>query len=126
MSGIRLPEEEISSKELLDLSQLIQKEKLLFSRELEEYYVIEENEVEAFLQKELPENSYESNTVLGEVEQIKVRLIKHFYALDCHVFRNVNLHFDKKGLSIFFRTFTHAGGATLLLLLIILLASSSL
>jgi undecaprenyl-diphosphatase len=56
-----------------------------------------------------------------------VRLIKHLYALDCHVFRNVNLHFDQKGLNIFFRTLTHAGGAafTIAVTLIMMLFTSS-
>ena len=61
-----LPDETLKSKQLSDLDQLLQQEKLLFSREIEEYYSIEKNEVDAFLQKQLPQDAYEVNSILGE------------------------------------------------------------
>lgn len=61
-----LPDETLKSKQLSDLHQLLQQEKLLFSREIEEYYSIEKNEIDAFLQKQLPQEAYEVNSILGE------------------------------------------------------------
>lgn len=39
-------------------------------------------------------------------------MLKHFYTLECQLFRNVNRYFDWKNLNTFFRTITHCGGAT--------------
>ena len=54
-----LPDETLQPKKLSSLDQLLQQEKLLFSREIEEYYSIEKDELDAFLQKELPQDAYE-------------------------------------------------------------------
>lgn len=61
-----LPNEMISPKPLTDLEPLLQREHVLFSREMEEYYSIDKNELDAFLQKQLPQNAYEVNSILGE------------------------------------------------------------
>lgn len=61
-----LPDETLQPKELTGLEQLLQQEKLLFSREIEEYYSIEQNGLEAFVQKQLPQDAYETNEILGE------------------------------------------------------------
>lgn len=61
-----LPNETLQPKQLSTLDQLLQQEKLLFSREIEEYYSIEQNELAAFVQKELPQDAYETNEILGE------------------------------------------------------------
>ena len=61
-----LPNETLQPKQLSTLDQLLQQEKLLFSREIEEYYSIEQNELAAFVQKELTQDTYETNAILGE------------------------------------------------------------
>jgi len=61
-----LPNETLNPKQLLNLDQLLYKEKLLFSREIEEYYSIEEKDVALFIQKQLPQDVYETNEILGE------------------------------------------------------------
>lgn len=54
------------------------------------------------------------------------KMLKHFYTLECQLFRNVNRYFDWKKLNVFFRTITHLGGATftISITLIILLFGS--
>jgi putative protein-disulfide isomerase len=61
-----LPEETLQPKELSSLDQLLRQEKLLFSREIEEYFSIEKDEFDAFLQKELSQDAYEVKSILGE------------------------------------------------------------
>lgn len=61
-----LPNETISPKPPTDLNQLLQRDKLLFSREIEQYYSIDKSEVHEFLQKHLPQGAYETNSILGE------------------------------------------------------------
>ncbi|WP_438314249.1 DsbA family protein [Sporosarcina sp. FA9] len=61
-----LPEDALKPERLTDLDQLLQQEKLLFSREIEEYYSIEKDVFEAFLGKELPQDAYEVKSILGE------------------------------------------------------------
>ncbi|MHA6261022.1 DsbA family protein [Sporosarcina sp. CAU 1771] len=61
-----LPAETLKPKQLMDLSQLLQQEKTLFSREIEEYFSIEQSELDAFVQKELQEDTYEMKSILGE------------------------------------------------------------
>lgn len=52
-----------------------------------------------------------------------MKMLHLFYGFECRLFQQVNRHFDKKLLNLFFRTVTHLGGArftiaaTLLLLL---------
>ena len=61
-----LPNETLKPKELSGLDQLLQEEKLLFSREIEEFYSIDQSEVEAFVQKQLPQEAHEVSSILGE------------------------------------------------------------
>lgn len=61
-----LPGEHLQLKQLPSLQSLIQKEKLLFSREIEEFYAIEEKDVEAFVSEQLATVDYELKKVLGE------------------------------------------------------------
>lgn len=43
-----------------------QQGKLLLSREIEEYYSIEKDDLNTFLEKELPQDAYEVFSILGE------------------------------------------------------------
>ena len=61
-----LPGENLQPKMQPNLQSLIQQEKLLFSREIEEFYVIEETDVEAFVSEQLVNTDYETKEVLGE------------------------------------------------------------
>ncbi len=61
-----LPEENLQPKQQSNLQSLIQKEKLLFSREIEEFYLIEEKDLEAFVSEQLAEADYAMKEVLGE------------------------------------------------------------
>ena len=61
-----LPEETLKAKKISDLDQLLRREKLLFSREMEEYFSIEQHEVDAFVQKQLLHEAYETNEILGK------------------------------------------------------------
>ena len=61
-----LPGENLQPKQQPSLQSLIQKEKLLFSREIEEFYAIEEKDVEAFVSEQLVNTDYETKEVLGE------------------------------------------------------------
>ena len=61
-----LPGETLQPKQLQSLSSLIQNEKLLFSREIEEFYTIEEKDIEAFVSKQLVNTDFETKEVLGE------------------------------------------------------------
>lgn len=61
-----LPEEGLQPKKLSSLDQLLQREKLLFSREIEEYFSIGKDELDAFLQKHLKQGMYEVQSILGE------------------------------------------------------------
>lgn len=61
-----LPNETLKPNELSNLEELLGKEKTLFSREIEEYYSIEEKDVVSFVEKQLSEDTYETNEVLGE------------------------------------------------------------
>lgn len=49
------------------LKSLLEKEIRLFSREIEEMYEINQNEVQSFLQKELSEADFQSKEILGEL-----------------------------------------------------------
>lgn len=40
-----------------------------------------------------------------------LRMIENFYEMDCQLFRNINKHFDHRGLNTFLQSVTHAGGA---------------
>ena len=49
------------------------------------------------------------------------RLLQNFHHLECRLFQEVNRHFDKKILNLFFRTITHMGGATFTIVAVTLL-----
>ncbi|WP_397469485.1 DsbA family protein [Psychrobacillus sp.] len=61
-----LPDEKIQPANSPNLQSLLQKEELLFSKEIEEMYRVEEKNVEAFIQKELAGHSYAVEEILGE------------------------------------------------------------
>ncbi|WP_081954305.1 phosphatase PAP2 family protein [Neobacillus niacini] len=58
-----------------------------------------------------------------------MRIIQSFYHFECRVFQEINSHFDKKFINLFFRTITQIGGAFFIsvttLLLMILLTSQT-
>lgn len=57
---------ELQPKQQPTLDQLLEKEKLLFSREIEEMYEIEQSDVSNFIEKELLSSKYEEKELLGE------------------------------------------------------------
>lgn len=61
-----LGKENIEQKSILDLAKLLEQEALLFSKEIEIMYDLQQNEVEAFLQKELTAEPYSLHAILGE------------------------------------------------------------
>lgn len=61
-----LPEENLQPKQLPNLLSLIQKEKLLFSCEIEAFYAIEEQDVEAFVSEQLGSTNFKMKEILGE------------------------------------------------------------
>jgi len=61
-----LPGENLQPKQQPSLHSLINKEQLLFSREIEEFYAIEENDIETFVSEQLANTDYETKEVLGE------------------------------------------------------------
>ncbi|MEK4404233.1 DsbA family protein [Sporosarcina psychrophila] len=61
-----LPGEILQPKQQPSLQSLIQQEKLLFSREIEEFYAIKEQDVEAFVSDQLVNTDYKTKEVLGE------------------------------------------------------------
>ncbi|KAA0966948.1 DsbA family protein [Sporosarcina sp. ANT_H38] len=61
-----LPGENLQPKKQQNLQSLIQKEKLLFSREIEEFYAIEQKDVEVFVSEQMANTNYEMKEVLGE------------------------------------------------------------
>jgi len=58
--------EEIQPKQQPTLSILLEKEKLLFSKEIEVMYDIEKSQINAFVEKELSPSSYQVEELLGE------------------------------------------------------------
>ncbi|WP_172370443.1 DsbA family protein [Sporosarcina jiandibaonis] len=62
-----LENEAPQAKAVPALSNLLQEEGLLFSREIEELYDIEQKDIAAFIQKELTTGQYEEKEILGEV-----------------------------------------------------------
>ena len=61
-----LPTETLTPGKLSKLEQLLLKEKTLFSREIEEYFSIEQPAVDTFISDQLSTVKYEVNEVLGE------------------------------------------------------------
>lgn len=58
--------EALQPKQQPSLSSLLEKEKMLFSKEIEVMYDVEQSEVRSFIEKELAPNSYEAKEILGE------------------------------------------------------------
>ena len=58
--------EELQPKQKPSLSSLLKKEKLLFSKEIEVMYDIDQSAVNSFIEKELSSDCYQTNDVLGE------------------------------------------------------------
>lgn len=61
-----LNKEELQPIPQLSLSNLLEKEKLLFSKEIEVMYNLEPSDLNAFIEKELPPGSYQKKEILGE------------------------------------------------------------
>lgn len=59
-------EDELQPKQQPSLAELLKKEELLFSKEIEVMYELEQNEVESFIQNELSPNTYHFKEILGE------------------------------------------------------------
>jgi putative protein-disulfide isomerase len=58
--------EELQPRQIPPLSILLEKEKLLFSKEIEVMYDIEQTDMNALIKKELSTSGYEANEILGE------------------------------------------------------------
>jgi putative protein-disulfide isomerase len=58
--------EELQPKQQPSLSSLLEKEKLLFSKEIEVMYDVEQSEVKSFIEKELSSDRYQVKEILGE------------------------------------------------------------
>lgn len=59
--------DELQPEQQASFSSLLEKEKLLFSKEIEVMYDLEPSEVQAFLEKELAPGSYQVKELLGEL-----------------------------------------------------------
>ncbi|NIK77079.1 putative DsbA family dithiol-disulfide isomerase [Paenibacillus castaneae] len=59
--------EELKPKPLPSLSSFLEKEKLLFSKEIEVMYDVEQSEVKSFIEQELSTDRYQVNEILGEL-----------------------------------------------------------
>jgi predicted DsbA family dithiol-disulfide isomerase len=62
-----LNETELHPKQVPPLSDILDKEKLLFSKEIEVLYDVEQYDVQAFIEQELEPESYLMKEILGEV-----------------------------------------------------------
>lgn len=58
--------EDLQPKQQLSLSSLLEKEKLLFSKEIEVMYDVEQSDVNSFIEKELSPDHYQAKEILGE------------------------------------------------------------
>lgn len=63
--------EELKPKKLPSLSNLIEKEKLLFSKEIEVMYDLEQADIQDFVKNHLELDTYEKKAVLGETYLVK-------------------------------------------------------
>src|SRR5690625_4129809 len=61
-----LNQEKLETKQQPTLSSLFEEKILLFSREIEEMYNLEQSNVSAFVEKELQADTYQTNEFLGE------------------------------------------------------------
>ncbi|MBP1950791.1 thioredoxin domain-containing protein [Virgibacillus litoralis] len=68
VSGLKqvLNIEDLQPKQQPALSALLEKEKLLFSKEIEVMYGVELADIKTFVEKELPSTTYQSKEILGE------------------------------------------------------------
>ncbi len=73
VSGLQqvLGTEELYPKQQPALFNLLAKEKLLFSKEIEVMYDIEQKDIQTFIEKELSADDYESKEILGEIYFLK-------------------------------------------------------
>lgn len=58
--------EELQPKKQPPLSQLLEQEKLLFSKEIEVMYDLDQSDIHSFVEKELSANTYQKKEILGE------------------------------------------------------------
>ena len=58
--------EKLQPKQQPSLSSLLEKEKLLFSKEIEVMYDVEQSDVNSFIEKELSPEHYQVKEILGE------------------------------------------------------------
>jgi putative protein-disulfide isomerase len=58
--------EELQQKPLPSLSSLLEKEKLLFSKEIEVMYDLEQSDINDFVEQELSQDRYQKKEILGE------------------------------------------------------------
>ena len=58
--------EELQPKNQPPLSQLLEQEKLLFSKEIEVMYDLDQSDIHSFVEKELSANTYQKKEILGE------------------------------------------------------------
>ncbi|WP_409273084.1 DsbA family protein [Neobacillus sp. SCS-31] len=65
--------EELQPKQQPSLSALLEEEKLLFSKEIEVMYDIEQSDVNSFIEKELTPATYGAKEILGETYIVKNR-----------------------------------------------------
>ncbi|MBM7609295.1 putative DsbA family dithiol-disulfide isomerase [Lysinibacillus composti] len=65
--------DELQPKQQPSFSQLLKKEKLLFSKEIEVMYDLKQTDVSSFLEKELLPNQYEAKEILGERYLITIK-----------------------------------------------------
>lgn len=63
--------DELEPKQQPSLHRLLEKEKLLFSKEIEIMYDLDQSEIHSFVEKELTPSTYETKEVLGETYIIK-------------------------------------------------------
>lgn len=61
-----LKKEDLQPKQQPSLASLLEKEKLLFSKEIEVMYDVEQSDVSAFVEKELTADHYQASEILGE------------------------------------------------------------
>lgn len=59
--------EDLQPKSVPSLADLLEKEKLLFSKEIEVMYDVEQADVKFLIEQELPTNHYQVNEILGEL-----------------------------------------------------------
>ena len=62
---------ELQPKQVPPLSDMLDKERLLFSKEIEVLYAVEQSQVQTFVEKELSPESYRMEQILGEVYIIR-------------------------------------------------------